>query len=53
MREEELFLPTSTLLVDLKRVDANLGLKEGSGSRAAGEREGVVARTAVLHGGYS
>ena len=51
MSDEDPFFPTAAVLVDLERVDANLGLEEGGGSCAVGEREGVVARAVVVHGG--
>jgi len=51
MREEEPFFPTGAVLVDLERFDANLGLEEGGGSRAARRRDGVVPRTVIVHGG--
>ena len=42
MREEDPFLPTGTVLVDLERVDAELGLGIGGRRRTAGERDRVV-----------
>ena len=50
MREFGPFFPTGAVLVDLPRVDANLGFEEGCGSRAVEEREGVAAGTVVGHG---
>ena len=49
MRKEEPLLPTGTVIVDLEGVDANLGLEERGGSRAARKCEGVVTRTVVVH----
>jgi hypothetical protein len=48
--DEEPFFPTGTVVVDLEGVDANLGLEEGSGILAVGERDGVVARTVLVYG---
>lgn len=51
MQDSGPFFPAGAVLVDLKRVDANLGFEERCGSRAVGEREGVAAGTVVGHGG--
>jgi hypothetical protein len=40
MREFGPFFPTGAVLVDLKRVDVNLGFEEGCGGRSVGERGG-------------
>ena len=48
---EEPFFPAGTVVVNLQRVDANLGLEEGGGLRAGGERDRVVAGAIAVHGG--
>jgi hypothetical protein len=40
VREHESLFSASTVLVDLERVDANLGFEEGVENRVTGEREG-------------
>jgi hypothetical protein len=45
VREHEPFFSAGTVLVDLERVDANLGFEEGGGNRTTGEREELVAGT--------
>ena len=51
MPEEEPFFPTGSVLVDIERIDADLGLEEGGGRGAVGEGKMVVARAVVVHGG--
>ena len=46
----KLFFLTGAIVVDFQRVDMNLGLEEGSGIRAGGERNGVVAGAVAVHG---
>jgi hypothetical protein len=42
---------TGIVVVDLERVDADLGFEEGGRRCAVGERDKVVAGTAIAHGG--
>ena len=42
---------TGIAVADLERVDADLGFEEGGRRGAVGEREKVVAGTAIVHGG--
>ena len=53
MGEEDPFFPTGTVFVDPDRVDAYLGLEEGTRVWATGKRDKVVARTVAVHGGGS
>ena len=43
--------PTGAIAIGPERVDADPGLEERGGCRIVGERERVVARTVVAHGG--
>jgi hypothetical protein len=51
--EEEPLFPTGPVVVDLERVDADLGLEERGGRGVVGKREGElgVAGAVVVHGG--
>lgn len=49
VRDEEPFFPAGAVLGDLERVNADLGLEEWSGSWAAGEGDGVIARAVHVH----
>ena len=49
VRDEEPLLPAGSVLVDLEGVNANLGLEEGSRGWAVEERDGVIARTVLVH----
>ena len=51
MVDEGPFFPTGAVLVDVARIDVELGLEVGSGSRADGERNVTCARAVAVNGG--
>jgi len=51
MSNEEPFLPTGTVLVDVERVDADLGLVVRGGFHVVGRRLSEVTRAVVVHRG--
>ena len=50
MPEEEPLFPTASVLVDLERINTDLGLEERGGGCAVGKRNSGVSRAIVVHG---